>query len=329
MSVRQTDDPRSRRMFEAALVLILCKDERPMSPKLRQRLDEWVQDSSENARNLLQLEALASELNRLRLVDRSAQLAKSKPHAPDIPLVPRRAVLIGGTAAAVALPLGYLISTRYDGAPIRHVSLDDGSVMHVLRGTDYDIEFSSHQRLIRLTRGEAVFEVAKDSHRPFVVRTPRSDSIAVGTRFGVVTDTAATTTTVSKGLVRVVVPAGNEQTAGTPLQAGEEIRVLAGASRAESVMTVNAERKTSWAAGWLEFDGETAAEAVKTFNRFSDVNIEIRQPELAALRLTYHRFEIDKPQSFANSIARSLNTTVTRNPARKSIYIGDVQSKQR
>ena len=105
--------------------------------------------------------------------------------------------------------------------------------------------------------------------------------------------------------------------AGTPLQAGEEIRVLAGASRPESVITVNAERKTSWAAGWLEFDGETAAEAVKTFNRFSDVNIEIRQPELAALRLTYHRFEIDKPQSFANSIARSLNTTVTRNPARK------------
>lgn len=329
MSVRQTDDPRSRRMFEAALVLILCRDERHMSPELRQRLDDWMRDSSENARELLQLEALAQELNRLRLVDRSAQLAKSKPRTPRIPLIPRRAVLIGGTAAAIALPLGYLISTRYGDTPIRHISLDDGSVMHVLRGTDFDVEFSSHQRLIWLTRGEAVFDVAKDSDRPFVVRSPRSDSIAVGTRFGVVTDTAATTTTVSEGQVRVVVPAGDEQTAGTLLHAGEEIRVAAGASRPESIMAVNAERKISWAAGWLEFDGETAAEAVKTFNRFSDVKIEITQPQLAATPLTYQRFEIDKPQSFAISLAKSLNATVTRNPARKLIYIGDARSNPR
>lgn len=316
-------------MFEAALVLILCRDERHMSPELRQRIDEWMRNSPENVRDLLQVEALAQELDRLKLVDRSAQLAKSKAHSPDVPLVPRRAVLIGGTAAAVALPLGYLISTRYGDAPIRRVPLDDGSVMHVLRGTDFDIEFSSHQRLIRLTRGEAVFEVAKDSDRPFVVRSPRSDSIAVGTRFGVVTDASATTTIVSEGLVRVIVPAGNEQTAGTPLHAGEELRVAAGASRPESVMTVNAERKMSWAAGWLEFDGETAAEAVKTFNRYSNVNIEITQAQLAGMRLTYHRFEIDKPQSFAISLGKSLNSTVTRNPARKIIYIGDAPPKPR
>ena len=315
-------------MFEAALVLILCRDERHMSPELRERIAEWMRNSSENVRQLLQVEALAQELDRLKLVDRGAQLAKSKPHSPNIPLIDRRAVLIGG-AAAVALPLGYLISTRFGDAPIRHVTLEDGSVVHALRDTDFDVEFSSHQRLIQLTHGEAVFEVAKDSDRPFIVRSPWSDSIAVGTRFGVATDTYATTTTVSEGLVRVVVPAGNEQTAGTLLHAGEEIRVAAGASRAESVMAVNAERKISWAAGWLEFDGETAAEAVKTFNRFSDMSIEITQPELAAMRLTYHRFEIDKPRSFAISLGKSLNARVTRNPARKIIYIGDAQSEPR
>jgi transmembrane sensor len=328
MSVRQTDDRHSRRMFEAALVLILCRDERNMSPKMRERIAEWMRDSSENVRDLLQVEALAQELDRLKLVDRSAQLAKLKPDSPGIPLVHRRAVLLGGAAVAT-LPLGYLMSMRYGDAPIRHLTLEDGSVIHALRGTDFDVEFSSHQSLIQLTRGEAVFEVAKDSDRPFVVRSPWSDSIAVGTRFGVVTDTSATTTTVSEGQVRVVTPAGNEQTAGTPLHAGEEIRVAAGASRPESVMAVNAERKISWAAGWLEFDGETAAEAVQTFNRFSDMSIEITQPDLAAMRLTYHRFEIDKPQSFAIALGKSLKATVSRNPARKIIYIGERQSKPR
>lgn len=327
MSVRQTDD-HSRRMFEAALVLILCRDERHMSPQMRERISQWMQDSSENIRDLLHVEALAQELERLRLVDRSAQLAKSKPDSPGIPLVDRRAVLIGG-AAATALPLGYLISTRFGGEPIRHVRLEDGSTIYALRGTDFDVEFSSHRRLIQLTRGEAVFEVAKDTDRPFVVRSPWSDSIAVGTRFGVVTDATATTTTVSEGQVRVVVPSGNEQTAGTPLHAREEIRVAAGASLPESLMSVNAERKISWAAGWLEFDGEAAGDAVKTFNRYSDMTIQIRQPELAARRLTYQRFEIDKPQSFAISLGKSLNATVRRNPVRKIIYIGDAQPKTR
>lgn len=327
MSVRQTDD-HSRRMFEAARVLILCRDERHMSPQMRERISQWMRDSSENVRDLLQVEALAQELERLKLVDRSAQLAKSKPHAPHLPLLDRRAVLMGG-AAALTLPLGHLISTRFDAEPIRQVTLEDGSTIHALRGTDFEVKFSSHQRLIQLSRGEAVFDVAKDSERPFVVRSPWSDSIAVGTRFGVVTDPSGTTTTVSEGLVRVVVPSGNEQTAGTPLHAGEELRVAAGALRAEPVMSVNAERKISWAAGWLEFDGETAGEAVRTFNRYSDVRIEIRQSDLRATRLSYHRFEIDKPQSFAISLGKSLNATVTRNSIRKIIYIGDAPSQTR
>jgi transmembrane sensor len=244
----------------------------------------------------------------------------SRPRA--ITLVRRRAAWIAGTAV-VALFLGISIATIRDRSPsIRHVTLDDGSVMHVLSGSDVDIEFSDRRRLVHLPLGEAVFEVAKDPDRPFIVRSKLSDSIAVGTRFGVVTNSSVTTTTVSEGEVRVVTPASADLTTSTDVHAGEEIRVIAGASRPRSVTSVNAERKLSWSAGWLEFDGETIGEAVRTFNRFNDMRIDIA-PELSTARLTYYRFSLDQPESFANAIATALNAPVIRSSARNVIYIGD------
>jgi ferric-dicitrate binding protein FerR (iron transport regulator) len=118
------------------------------------------------------------------------------------------------------------------------------------------------------------------------------------------------------------VPAGGDRSTGTPLHAGQELRVLAGASQPESVLAVDAERKISWAAGWLEFSGEPVGKAVSEFTRYTDVRIEITQADLANARLRYGRFEIDKPESFAAAVATAVNAPMTRNPKRNVIYIG-------
>lgn len=324
MSVGQDDDRRSWTVLQAALVLIICKDERRLPPKLRRRMLRWMQRSPENLIHLFEIARVDQELDRLKLLNRSAQLFAPKPRPRGFPLIPRRAVLLGGAAAAVALFLGLSIPAIRGGEPaIRHVTFDDGSVMHIVRGSDVDTEFSDDVRLIRLRDGEAVFEVAKDPGRPFIVRSQWSDSIAVGTRFGVVTDAAATTTIVSEGQVRVVAPAQADQTTGKIIHAGEEIRVAAGSSRPGPAVAVDAERKISWAAGWLQFKGEPVGEALRTFNRYSDVRIEITQPELAGERMLLYRFEIDRPESFAIAIGAWLRVPVTRDSKRNVIYIGN------
>jgi transmembrane sensor len=325
MSVRQDDCRHSRNVSRAALFQILCRDadEHDLPPRRRQRILKWMQRSPENVRAVLNMEALAQELDRLKLLDRSVQLAISKPRPRELPMLPRRAVLLGG-AAAVALPLSFLISTnRHSGEPIRHVKLEDGSVAHVLRGSEFEVEFSNARRLIHLTRGEAVFDVAKDADRPFIVRSPISDSIAVGTRFGVVADRDVTTITVSEGVVSVVSRTGANAASGTTVRAGQEFRVVARATQPQSVTSVNAKRKISWADGWLEFKGETIGEAVRTFNRFTNVQIKISQPELSGTRVAYGRFDLDKPESFARSVGAVLEVPVTPDAKRHVIYIGD------
>ena len=316
MSVRQDDYRQSRNVSKAALFQILCRDGDDLPPRRRQRILKWMQQSPENVRAVLNMQALAQELDRIKLHDRSVQLLAARPRPRDLPLIPRRAVLMGG-AAAVALPLAFLLPTNPLGhEPIRHVKLEDGSVAHVLRGAEFEVEFSGTQRLIRLTRGEAVFEVAKNPNRPFIVRSQICDSIAVGTRFGVIAEPGVTTTTVSEGVVSVN---------GTIVRAGQEIRVAAKSPLPQSVIQVDAERKISWADGWLSFKGETVGEAVRTFNRFTDMRIKIAQAELSDTRVAYGRFDLDKPESFARNVGAVLNVPVTADSRRNVIYIGDRQ----
>jgi transmembrane sensor len=327
MSVRQDDQRPARNVSRAALFLILSRDD-DLSPRRRERILKWMRASSDNVRDLLDVESFVQELDRLKLVDRTAQLSSPRTRARGVKPISRRAILIGG-AAAVALPVGLFISrVRFRGAPIRHLTLEDGSVAHILRGSNFSVDFSDQTRLIHLPYGEAVFDVAKDPNRPFIVRTKLSDTIAVGTRFGIVSNSRDTTTIVSEGVVRVVVPAGAEPTYGTSVRAGEELRVLQGASQPESVMSVNAERKISWSAGWLEFNGQTAGEAVSTFTRFTDVRIEMKQSELSSSRVIYGRFEFDKPRSFAFAIGNAVGAQVFWDPASNVFYIGDHPRKR-
>lgn len=67
----------------------------------------------------------------------------------------------------------------------RLVLLEDGSRMLMNTDTRIRVSFAPGQRTVEVRNGEAFFEVAKDAHRPFVVRIAGSEVVAVGTAFGV------------------------------------------------------------------------------------------------------------------------------------------------
>jgi len=320
MIVGQDDDESTRTDHVAATILIRCKDEPSLSPHEHEWIADWLRQSRENVACVLDMIDVDQKLDRLKLRHRIDALSTPQPRPPGFAL-PRPAVR-WRSAAAIALCAGLLFFSIREGEPtVSHRTLADGSVMHSLRGCEYNIEFSDKQRLITLGLCEAVFEVAKDPGRPFIVRSQTSDTIAIGTRFGVTATARDTITTVSEGKVRVVVPACADPATGTPLHAGQELRVVTGASCPEPVLAVDAVNQISWAEGWIAFKGETAGQAVKAFNRFSEVRIEITRPGLSSERVKFGRFEFDKPESFADSIAELVDAPVTTK--RNVIYIGE------
>src|SRR3546814_11809300 len=68
---------------------------------------------------------------------------------------------------------------------ILRVPLRDGSAVTLNSNSEIDVDFDEGIRHVRLLRGEALFDVAKDSSRPFVVEADSPRVTAVGTSFTV------------------------------------------------------------------------------------------------------------------------------------------------
>ena len=63
-------------------------------------------------------------------------------------------------------------------------ALDDGTVVELNGGAEIEVQFTAAERRLRLVRGEAHFQVAKNPLRPFVVEAGGVAVRAVGTAVG-------------------------------------------------------------------------------------------------------------------------------------------------
>lgn len=107
------------------------------------------------------------------------------PTAPEVTLVQ----VESNAAAIVTLP--------------RREVLPDGSVVEFNDGAEIGANFSEGFRRIRLLRGEAHFQVAKDVTRPFIVTAQGVEVRAVGTAFSVQLGASAVEVLVTEGRVAV------------------------------------------------------------------------------------------------------------------------------
>ncbi len=178
----------------------------------------------------------------------------------------------------------------------RTVQLQDGSVVHMNADTRVSVRYSRVQRLIELEHGQAMFNVAHQSARPFIVRAGGAEVVAIGTQFDVVKRSARdlVTVTVVEGRVAVF---ERERTrtdarmdgAGPPatslqLAAGQRLRLDPGGAkpRAEAV---DARAATAWLRRELIFSEQRLADVAEEFSRYG-VPIEIEDPALRDYRVS-------------------------------------------
>jgi transmembrane sensor len=85
----------------------------------------------------------------------------------------------------------------------RSITLADGSTVDLNARSRIRVEFSGAERRVELLDGQALFQVAKDKNRPFIVRSGDASIRAVGTQFDVYRKADGTTVTVLEGRVAV------------------------------------------------------------------------------------------------------------------------------
>lgn len=175
---------------------------------------------------------------------------------------------------------------------LRTVTLADGSRVELNARSRINVRFSDSRRYVELLEGQALFSVAKDAARPFIVRSGGTDVKAVGTQFDVNRKPTGTVVTVFEGRVVVSQPA-SERATGVPA-AAQSPRVLLspGDQVTATARTITPAKKanlaaaTAWTEGLLMFDSAPLSEVVREFNRHNIKPMLIMDARLLDLRIS-------------------------------------------
>jgi transmembrane sensor len=169
----------------------------------------------------------------------------------------------------------------------RTVTLEDASRIELNARTRLRVTYSPGLREVELLEGQALFQVAKDAARPFVVRTDSAQVRAVGTEFDVYRHGAETRVTVLEGTVAVqsaLASAAIVSPADLLVVAGEQAVVpQQGKPKAHPT---NAVAATAWTRGELEFVETPLTEVAEEFNRYSPRRLVLASPSLTSVRIS-------------------------------------------
>lgn len=180
----------------------------------------------------------------------------------------------GAAAAAIAAALIWQQSVpayATDVGEARIVQLADGSTLRLDTASRVKVRFTDDRRLVQLEGGQALFEVAHDPARPFIVDAGDATVTALGTVFDVRRDGAAVRVTLVSGVVEVA--SGHGQEPVKRLAAGQGARVTtAGTVTAPADVAM----ETSWTDGRIVFRDTPLVEAVDEVNRYLVDKIDLQ-----------------------------------------------------
>ena len=224
-------------------------------------------------------------------------------------------------SCAGALVVGALVLGRFSESSWRtelgerrEVTLTDGSVVALAPNSEVHARFQKNSRAISLVRGEALFHVAKDPGRPFIVTISNTQVRAVGTVFNVVQSDRAIAVTVVEGRVAVsgedVTPPADTLEHSVPLSANQQL-VISPTKHSSAVHSVRGELEVAWAAGQLVFQDEPVAEIVRRFNMYNKVQIQLADESLAQRRMG-GMFRTTDPESFVAVLQSAGGVAVNR-----------------
>ncbi len=201
---------------------------------------------------------------------------------------------------------------------LKRLILEDGSAVELNQGAVVTIEFSATERRATLVRGEALFVVAKNPLRPFVVRAGSVDVRAVGTAFSVRLDAAAVEVLVTEGRVGVerVNPDARQglEAKSVPLDAGQRATVSLTSAEPPQVVAVSPQtiaQHLNWQPQLLDFSSAPLAVAVAEFNRRNRVQFILADAELAALSIVAS-IRSDNVEGFAKFLAAAPGIEIER-----------------
>lgn len=246
------------------------------------------------------------------------------------------ASVVAGVIALAAIwqlsPYGYRPGVYLtDIGEQRILELDDHSRVALDAATKVRVRYTDESRVVELQQGQAQFSVARDSTRPFKVVAGDQTIVALGTVFTVEYLGQNVHIAMMEGRVAIVpreaagqgtaeAGAKSPSTAAVPadpieLSAGQALRIN-GTGESAFIPRADIEAATAWRQGKIIIRKERLDEAVLRLNRYSHLQIQVDDPQLAARQVS-GVFEAGDTHGFLSAIQRLYPVTADYSQADK------------
>ncbi|WP_299008457.1 FecR domain-containing protein [uncultured Caulobacter sp.] len=199
---------------------------------------------------------------------------------------------LGAAAAAAAIaitvaPWGELLpqpDTLYTTAKgeSRTLNLADGTRIDLNTDSHVSVRLEKDARRVTVHEGQALFDVAHDSARPFLITAGDETVRVLGTKFDVRRRDGQLSVTVLRGLVEV---STDGEDTPVRLRPGQMLEHVEGASGV-SVRSVAAEDQVGWRSGRLVYRDQPLGRIVGDMNHYFDRPIRLEGENTATLRFS-------------------------------------------
>ena len=208
----------------------------------------------------------------------------------------------------------------------RTIELPDHSRIQLNTHTELTVTFSQSARLLTMSSGEAMFDVAKDPRRVFTVRVGGYEFKAVGTAFNIRADSPTQVAlTVTEGRVRMhrdaPVDARNsfkDGSAPTIFEEAADLEVAANksvaiAEHSEQINVLTPDQlaeATSWQHGVIVFKATPLEQVLNELARYSTKRFVMATPELASIPVSGY-FQVGDFESLSAALQENVGIKVT------------------
>ncbi|WP_420144966.1 FecR family protein [Sphingobium sp.] len=300
-----------RDAIEAQAACLLARLNRDPSEQTENEICVWIESDPSHAVAFARAEAAWEAAERL------------KSAAADITLPPMaqivseeqqrrlsRNIMIAAGIALIFFLVAAIVTVRtFSGidryqteiGEYRDIALDDGSILHLNSDSEAEVRFTANGRKVRILKGEASFDVAHDTKRPFDVEARSAVIRAVGTAFNVRMRPSIIELTVTQGTVTV----RSGGSAGQKVPAGVGAVIQPRTIALTNLGAKLIDQRTAWREQMVELDGETIDQAAGEFNRYRKAPILIGDTRVSALRIG-GRFRTSDSQEFLSALQMSL-----------------------
>jgi len=320
--------PTSEDIDRQAAEWAIRRDLGALPPEDELAFEAWLADDPRALGAYCRVEAALFRIERAGGVAKP-KLSSIRPMAA-VRFTQRRAFIAGGAAAGILAGVigikrwqreqGLRLSTRI--GEVREVPLDDGSVVTLNTSSEVAVQYSKDLRQINLLQGEALFDVAKNKDRPFIVLAGNTQVRAVGTSFSV--------SMLPKRPIQVLVREGvvefkraDNPARALPVRVSANMRALSSRSDriiAASLPQESVKRDLVWQYGQIAFNNESLSDAADEFARYNEVRIVV-DPAARGRTIT-GLFAASDPIGFAKLAAAALGLHLQVDGSEVRLFVG-------